>query len=82
MKWFAKRAERKETDRKKIGTKGAVLAEFALAATPLLITFFSFVQVGKVFTASFVVRHAAITSARAAAVIHKNDGDNKITRQK
>jgi hypothetical protein len=60
----------------RVGTKGAVLAEFALAATPLFITFFSFVQLGKVYTASFVVRHSAISAARAAAVIHKKGENN------
>jgi Flp pilus assembly protein TadG len=60
----------------RVGTKGAVLAEFALAATPLFITFFSLIQLGKVYTASFVVRHSAISAARAAAVIHKKGENN------
>jgi len=72
--------ERQKPERQKLGTKGAVLAEFSLALMPLLITFFSFVQVGKLFTASLVVRHSAVAAARAAAVIHKqgdnNPGDN------
>lgn len=68
-------------------TKGAVLAEFMIAIVPLLMTFFSFVQLSKVATARLVVKHGTIVGARAAAVIsnahHNNpgsvgDGKNEI----
>jgi len=68
--------------------KGAVLAEFVIAVVPLLITFFSFVQLSKIATARLVVKHGAIIGARAASVISnqhnntpdaKNDGKADIT---
>ncbi|MFO0664394.1 MAG: TadE family protein [Polyangiaceae bacterium] len=53
---------------------GAVMAEFAIALTPLLFAFFGFVQVSRAFQANLVLRHSAIVAARAAAVIsNKND---------
>lgn len=61
--------------RKRWGSEGAVVVEFAVVLLPLLITFFSFIQVGKVYTSHLVMKHAAITAARAAAVVTKN-GDN------
>ena len=50
-------------------TKGAVLAEFAIAVVPMLTAFFSFWQVAMLLTAKTLVRHSAIVGARAAAVI-------------
>jgi Flp pilus assembly protein TadG len=70
------------------GTKGAVLAEFVIAIVPVLITFFSFVQLSKLATARLVVKHSTIVGARAASVISnvhnntpdaKNDGKADIT---
>lgn len=55
--------------------KGAVLVEFVVAVIPLMTTFFGFVQVSRLYAASLGVRHAAITAARAAAVI-SNVNDN------
>lgn len=59
---------------------GAVLAEFAVIALPLFLTFFGFVQLGQMLTANLVMKHSAVVAARAAAVIsneHKtNPGDN------
>jgi TadE-like protein len=49
--------------------RGAVLVEFVVASVPLLLTFFSLVQLGKVMTAQMVFHHAANVAARAAAVI-------------
>ncbi|MDF2694152.1 MAG: hypothetical protein K0S65_2535 [Labilithrix sp.] len=50
-------------------TKGAVMAEFVIAIVPLLMTFFSFVQLSKIATARLMVKHGTIVGARAAAVI-------------
>jgi Flp pilus assembly protein TadG len=52
-------------------TRGAATVEMAVAIMPLLITFFSFVQVGKMMTAQIMMQHAAQMAARAATVIHK-----------
>lgn len=60
--------------------RGAVLAEFVIAVVPLLITFFSFVQLSQVATARLVVKHGTIIGARAASVIsnvHNNTPDAK-----
>lgn len=65
--------------------RGAVLVEFLVAFTPLMITFSCFVQLSQMATAKLVVKHSAIVGARAAAVIsNKNNntpdqpkGDNK-----
>lgn len=68
--------------------KGAVLAEFVIAVVPLLMTFFSFVQLSKIATARLVVKHGTIIGARAASVISnannntpdaKGDGKQDIT---
>lgn len=56
-----------KTDRK--GTRGAVLAEFTIAAVPLLTMFFTFTQAAFAYTANMMLQHAAMTGARAAAVI-------------
>lgn len=56
-------------------TRGAVLAEFVIAIIPLLVTFFSFVQLSRLATARLVVKHGAIVGARAASVI-SNANDN------
>jgi hypothetical protein len=55
--------------------------EFLIALVPLLITFFSFVQIAQIATARLVVKHAAIVGARAASVIsnaHGNTPDQKM----
>ncbi|HQY60503.1 MAG: pilus assembly protein [Myxococcales bacterium] len=51
--------------------RGAALVEFVIAVVPLLTTFFSFVQVAKIYTVNLGVQHAAITAARAAIVMVK-----------
>ena len=58
--------------------RGAVLAEFALALMPMLLTFFGFVQFAQLATADLYVRHAAICAARAAAVMQdaNNPGEH------
>ncbi|MCA9587797.1 MAG: pilus assembly protein [Myxococcales bacterium] len=61
--------------RLKRDTRGAVLAEFVIALTPLLITFFSFVQMARIATTRLMVKHSAIVAARAASVI-TNGKDN------
>lgn len=49
--------------------RGAALVEFLVALMPLMITFFSFVQLAQITTARLIVKHATIVGARAAAVI-------------
>ncbi len=56
--------------------RGAVLVESVIAIVPLLMTFFGFVQVAKIYTANLVVRHGAISAARAAAVISNANNNN------
>lgn len=55
--------------------KGAVLAEFVIAIVPVMMTFFSFVQLSRIATARLVVKHSAIVGARAASVL-SNQHDN------
>jgi Flp pilus assembly protein TadG len=49
--------------------RGAVLAEFAIALTPLLATFFGLMQVMHMYQAKLIVNHGAVTGARAAIVM-------------
>jgi Flp pilus assembly protein TadG len=56
--------------------RGAVLAEFVIAIVPLLITFFSFVQLSKIATARLMVKHGTIIGARAASVISNVNNNN------
>lgn len=56
--------------------RGAVLAEFVIAVVPLMMTFFGFLQVCKIFTAGLGVRHAAIIAVRAAAVYSNRANNN------
>lgn len=49
--------------------RGAVLAEFVIAIMPMLIALFVFMQLGQIYTASLMTRHAANMGARAAAVV-------------
>lgn len=61
-------------------SRGAVLVEFVIAIVPILLTFFTFVQLSRVATARLVVKHSAIIGARAASVIsnqHNNTPDAK-----
>jgi len=46
--------------------RGAVAVEFVIAFMPLAITFFSFEQVGQLYTAHLVFKHAALAAGRAA----------------
>ena len=55
--------------RRRAGMRGAVIVEFAVAFMPLALVFFTFVQLGQVYTASLVLRHAAIQGVRTAAVV-------------
>jgi Flp pilus assembly protein TadG len=59
--------------KKRRGTRGAVLVEFLVATTPLLMTFFGLMQLGKIMTAQIAFHHAANVAVRAAAVIVDND---------
>lgn len=54
--------------------RGAAMLEFAVAAMPLLGTFFGFSQVGKMYQGNFILKHSANVAARAAAVIANNTG--------
>ncbi|MFO0640590.1 MAG: hypothetical protein U0183_15330 [Polyangiaceae bacterium] len=56
--------------------RGAVLAEFVIAVVPLMMTFFGFLQVTKLFTAGLGVRHAAIIAVRAASVYAAGKDNN------
>lgn len=51
-----------------------MLVEFLIAAVPLMISFFSFLQLSQIMTARLVVKHAAIVGARAASVISNKNG--------
>lgn len=51
------------------GTRGAILAEFAIALVPLLTMFFTFTQAAFAYTASIMLQHSAFVGVRAAAVI-------------
>jgi Flp pilus assembly protein TadG len=64
------------------------MAEFVIAVVPLLMTFFSFVQLSKIATARLMMKHGTIIGARAASVISnannntpdaKGDGKGDIT---
>jgi hypothetical protein len=58
--------------------RGAVLVEFLVAVMPLMITFFSFLQIAQIAQARLVMKHATIVGARAAAVMsnkNKNTPD-------
>ena len=57
-------------------TRGAVLVEFVIAIVPLLIAFFSFVQLAFVAEGRLAVKHAAIIGARAAAVYSRVSANN------
>jgi Flp pilus assembly protein TadG len=46
-----------------------VLAEFAMALTPLLATFFGLLQIMHAYQAKLVINHGAVTGARAAIVM-------------
>jgi Flp pilus assembly protein TadG len=56
--------------------RGAVLAEFVIAVVPLMMTFFGFMQVSKIFTAGLGVRHAAVIAARTASVYSNRANNN------
>ena len=57
--------------------RGAVLAEFAIVIVPLSLAFFSLAQIGMLFAAKLVMRHAAICAVRAYAVVAPpNPGNN------
>ena len=59
--------------------EGAAAVEFVVAMVPLFLSFFAFMQVGKIYTANLVFQHAATVAARSAAVIVEpgvNPGDN------
>lgn len=49
-------------------SKGAVLAEFAVAFPVLITTYFCFLQMAQAYTAGLVLRHATVVTARYASV--------------
>lgn len=55
---------------------GAVYVEFLLAFIPLFFLFLGMVQMGLLYAADLVVRHAAVTATRAAAVVIDDDPTN------
>jgi Flp pilus assembly protein TadG len=72
--------ERAMDDKKARGllrdTRGAVLVEFVVALMPMMMTFFGFAEVSKIYAASLGTKHAAITAARAAAVFSNKHDNN------
>ncbi|MFO0677802.1 MAG: TadE family protein [Polyangiaceae bacterium] len=54
-------------------TRGAVYVEFLVAFMPLFVFFMALVQFGFVQTANLVVKHSAVTGARAASVVLPDD---------
>ena len=64
MKWLRK------------DTRGAVIAEFAVAMFPLFTTFFCFTQYAKAVSAKLMVKHAAVVACRAAIVISDENENN------
>jgi Flp pilus assembly protein TadG len=68
--------------RRKVHQRGAVLVEFVVALTPLLMTFFSLVQLGKMMTAQLAFKHAASVASRAAAVIMNEPNNPKASGKK
>lgn len=55
--------------------RGAVLAEFVVVLFPLLMVFFTMVQLSAFASAKLMTKHAAVIAARAAAVF-SNQHDN------
>lgn len=53
-----------------------MLAEFVIAVVPLMMTFFGFLQLSKIFAAGLGVRHAAVIAVRAAAVYSNRANNN------
>jgi TadE-like protein len=60
----------------KLGSSGVVAVEFVVVMVPLFLVLFCFVQLSYLYQAHMLVRHAAITGARAAAVILKKGNNN------
>ena len=56
-------------------TRGVVYVEFLIAFLPVYIFFLALLQIGLLFTARLITEHAAITAARAAAVVIGDDND-------
>ena len=52
------------------------MAEFVIAVIPLMMTFFGFMQVSKIFAAGLGVRHAAVIAARTASVYSNRANNN------
>jgi Flp pilus assembly protein TadG len=69
-------AVRRLVHRRPLNAQGAVIVEFTVVMVPLLITFFSFIQIGYLYQSALVLRHAAEIAARAAAVITVKEENN------
>jgi hypothetical protein len=57
----------------RLGTRGVVMLEFLLAFTPVLWLFLGIMQLALLASARIIVQHAAISGARAAAVVLDDD---------
>jgi hypothetical protein len=62
-----------QTVRSASGTEGAVFVEFLVAFLPVLTMFLCLVQLALLFAVRLAVEHAAVVSARAAAVVIGDD---------
>jgi hypothetical protein len=60
----------------RVNHRGAIVVEFVVVLMPLLITLFSFLQMGYLYQSVLVLRHAADVAARAAAVITVKEENN------
>jgi Flp pilus assembly protein TadG len=49
-------------------SRGAAMAEFVVAIVPIMIAFFSFTQLGYVYTAHLAMKHAALVAAREGSL--------------
>jgi hypothetical protein len=61
------------SSRSRTGTEGAVFVEFLIVFLPVLTFFLCLVQLSLLFAVQLVVEHAAVNTARAAAVIISDD---------
>ena len=73
--WWKLRKPKEERGAKRLlkDTHGAVYVEFLSAFLPMLIFFFSLIQLVFVHTAALVVSHAALIGARKAATVLPED---------
>lgn len=53
--------------------RGAAMVEFVIAIVPVLMVFFAWVQLGQLYTAHLLMKHAALVAARAGTVMIEPD---------